>query len=210
MKLILASESEWRKRLLSWMQIAFETRVSGVDETQYTTEDADELVAMLATAKAEKVAEPFKGDDGEQVLVVGADTVIAFQGVIIGKPTDRQHARDMIGMLQGRTHDVYTGVCVINVATGERRVEVEVSQVTFDQMSEIEIERYLDTKQWQGKAGGYQILGAISPYVKQVKENVTNVIGLPLGLLQQMFAELGIDVEVSLRQVIEQETGYES
>jgi septum formation protein len=74
-------------------------------------------------------------------------------------------------------------------------------------MSEVEIDRYIKTRDWEGVAGGYQILGAINPYVREIDGNITNVIGLPLGLLKDMLLRMGVEVEVDLERVIERETG---
>ena len=196
---------------MSWMGVKVEVVVAGIEEERLEGEEPEEMVVRLATKKAEGVAEKLQATSyklQEGVLVIGADTVIVVDGEVIGKPEDKKQAREIIKRLQGREHEVITGVCVVDGESGERRAEVEKTRVAFERMSEVEIKWYLDAGEWQGKAGGYQILGAIAPYVKEIDSSVSNVIGLPLGLLQEMLNEMGMDVEVDLRQVIEKETGY--
>jgi septum formation protein len=214
MKLILASGSEWRKRLLALLDVSFGVRESGVDEEGYLIDEPDELVGTLSAAKAEAVVgqleeeRVFGSDDGGYV-VVGADTMIVAEGEIIGKPEHRTHAKEIIGKLAGKTHEIWTGVCVMN-DLGEKRVEVEKSTVRFLTMSEEQIERYLDSKEWEGKAGGYQLQGAIEPYVAEVEGSTTNVIGLPMVTLVDMLEEVGVVIEVNVRRVLEENLGCTS
>jgi septum formation protein len=211
MKLILASGSEWRKRLLSLLEIPFRVRESGVDEEGYLIDEPDDLVGTLAAVKAEAVValleeERVFGGEDEGFVVVGADTMIVAEGEIIGKPEHRAHAKEIIGKLASKTHEIWTGVCVVN-DLGEKRVEVEKSTVRFLPMSVEQIERYLDSKEWEGKAGGYQLQGAIEPYVAEVEGSTTNVIGLPMVTLVDMLEEVGVVVEVEMRRVLEENLG---
>jgi septum formation protein len=212
MKLILASGSEWRERLISWLQEPYEVVVSGVDEEQYLLDDPEELVATLAVAKARAVVGKLREgavDEREgRTVVVGADTVIVLDGEILGKPLDEAAARKMIHTLQGRSHLVLTGLSVIDLDSEELQVAVETSTVWFRDMSEKQVEEYLKTNEWEGKAGGYQILKAIDPYVEKVEGSITNVIGLPMGVLVDMLDEWGISVGTDVAAVIKRETGY--
>ena len=205
MRIVLASGSEWRKRLLVWMGLPFEVIVSNLDEDRVEGEEPEEMVARLAVNKAEEVVRNLSENDG---LVIGADTVIVVDDEVVGKPVNERHAKDIMGKLEGREHRVLTGLCVVNALTNEKRVEVEETVVVMAKMNRDEIERYIKTKDWVGKAGAYQILGAITPYVMEVRDSVTNVIGMPLGLLAEMLNGFGVDVEVDVRRVIERETGY--
>lgn len=207
MKLVLASGSEWRKKLVAMLGLPFEVMESGVDENQFEWQEPSEVVATLATMKAEVVAGKLKVSDrkrvGEGMLVIGADTVVACGGEIVGKPKDEQEAREIIGKLAGKTHEVWTGVCVVDVDTGERVVEVEKTEVEFGLMGEKQVEEYLKTKEWVGKAGAYQVQKAISRYVKEVRGSYTNVIGLPMLLLVDMLERLGVWTEVEMEEVLE-------
>lgn len=217
MKLILASESEWRKKLLSWLDIPFEVVVSGVDETGFDVEDPDELVATLAALKARAVAKKeaerrvFGADDEERVLVLSADTVVVCDGEVIGKPVDEADAKRIVKKLQGKTHEVWTGVCLIDADTDQQRVEVEKTLVTFKPMSEKEIEDYLESGDWKGKAGGYQLLKTIDRHLKDVEGSATSVIGLPLLRVEELLEDFGVPVGVAdVRTTISDQIGYTS
>lgn len=204
MKLILASQSEWRKKLLTLLQLPFEVLPSGVDESVYDVPEPEALVAMLAAAKARTVVGMLKestertlGD--ERTLVIGADTVVVHGGEIIGKPDGREDARRIISQLAGGTHEVITGVCVHELDTDEKLVEVEGSMVSFLPMSEEQVDAYLKAGDWQGKAGGYQLLRAIEKHVKDVEGSASNVIGLPLETVSQMLEEFGVGVGVDTK-----------
>lgn len=211
MKFILASGSEWRKRLLSWLNEPIEVMVSGVDESEFEDESAEELVERLAVAKAQKVRQSLTSsqlEDG-RVMIVAADTVIVFEGEVLGKPEDRDDAMRMIKRLQGTEHAVVTGVCVMDADSGEMEVAFELTVVRLRPMSTTHIEQFLDTNEWQGKAGGYQILKSIDKHIAEIEGSVTNVIGLPLLMLVEMLSELGVDVSTDVAAVIQRETGYE-
>jgi septum formation protein len=215
MKLILASGSEWRKELLSWLELPFVVVESGVDETGFPDEEPSELVARLATLKAHEVARKRqatsnKPQEEEDTLIIGADTVVVVEDSIVGKPKDRKHAQEIIGQLSGKTHEVWTGVCVIDPVTGERRVEVEVTRVTMRHITDRELKKYLDTNEWVGKAGGYQVQGSIRDYITDLEGSYTNVIGLPLLIIQDFLESLGVMVEVDVVEEIRKRTGRES
>lgn len=206
MKLILASQSEWRKKLVQLLEIPFEVMESGVDENIFPWEEPSEVVATLATMKAEKVARQIT-DNGllileERQVIIGADTVVATEGKIIGKPVNREDAERIIGQLAGKTHEVWTGICVVDPVIGERVVEVEKTEVTFRPINGKQLEKYLDTKEWEGKAGGYQVQGAIKPYIKDIVGSYTNVIGLPMVTLVEMLERVGVGVEVDIDQIL--------
>jgi septum formation protein len=217
MKLILASESEWRSRLLSWLDIPFVVVISGVDETVLEEDDADELVATLAAMKARAVARiesekrVFAADDEARVLVLAADTVVVYGGEIIGKPIDREDAKRIISLLAGKTHEVWTGVCLIDADTNQQRVEVEKTLVSFKPMSDKQIEDFLETDEWKGKAGGYQLLKSIDQHVRDIDGSATNVIGLPLLKVEELLEDFGVPVGVDdVRKTISDQIGYTS
>lgn len=212
MKFILASGSEWRKRLLSWLNEPMEVVVSGIDESEFEDESAEELVERLAVAKAQKVRQSLVSSQLTEgrVMIVAADTVIVFEGEILGKPEDRDDARRMIERLQGAGHEVMTGVCVMDADSGEIEVASEVTVVRFRPMSTVQVEQFLDTDEWQGKAGGYQILKSIDQHIAEIEGSVTNVIGLPLVMLVEMLSDLGVDVSTDISAVIQREVGYEN
>lgn len=178
--IVLASASPRRRELLQRIVADFEVLPSDSPETA-RAEDPAELVRLLAREKAELV-EKLR----PQAAVIGADTVVALDGRIFGKPADRADAERMLRLLSGREHRVLTGVCVL--APGLRREWVTESLVRFAELSEAFLEAYLDTGIYVGKAGGYGIQCEPSP-VAGYRGDYENIVGLPLGYLEKVLEE---------------------
>ena len=178
-KVILASGSPRRRELLGEMGIEFEIDVPDVDET--VAGAPDEMVKVLAERKARAVAA--KRSEG---LVVAADTLVALDGRALGKPVDDEEAKEMLSSLSGRTHDVFTGVCVMDAASGRCMVEADRTGVCFREVSNEEIESYVATGEPRDKAGAYAIQGGAGAFVSGYEGSRTNVIGLPVELLDKM------------------------
>jgi septum formation protein len=154
-------------------------RVSGVDEE--TRGDPREVAVENARRKARAVAEP-----GE--LVLGADTIVVLDGEILGKPRDAPQAREYIGRLNGRTHEVVGGIALARdgeiVATA-----LEITRVTFRQSDDATLDSYVATGEWEGRAGGYAIQGQGGALVATIEGDYLNVVGLPLERLKLLLAE---------------------
>lgn len=133
--------------------------------------------------------------------------MVSIDNQLIGKPVNRQDAKDIISKLAGRTHEIWTGICVLDADTKERVIEVERTEVSFWAVGDKELEKYLDSKDWAGKAGGYQVQGAIKPFVKDVVGSYTNVIGLPMVTLVEMLEKMGVWVEVEVEEVLAAKLG---
>ncbi len=187
MKLILASASPRRAEILRGAGIAFAVLSSAVDETLFPGESPHDVVQRLASAKAELVAARAIGP----AIVIAADTVVALEGQIIGKPRSTDDARHILEQLASRTHSVLTGVALIRLPDGERRSFVETTHVHFSALSSDEIIRYLATDEPYDKAGAYAIQGRAGRYVQRIEGCYFNVVGLPLARLSQELAELG-------------------
>ncbi len=180
MEIILASASPRRKELLEQIQIPFQIRVSDVEE-KVNTQVPHLLVQELSRQKAEAVFASCK--DREDVLVIGADTVVACDGKILGKPKDEEQAVEMLHLLQGRTHQVYTGVTLF---TGRAcKTFYEVTDVHFYPMSEAQIAEYAAGGDSLDKAGAYGIQGVCARYIRGIEGDYNNVVGLPVGRLYQ-------------------------
>ena len=177
--LILASASPRRQEILRHAGIAFETRPAEVDESPRRGEAARDYVLRLAEAKARAAARP-----GETVL--GADTVVVAAGRILGKPADGDEAKSMLRLLSGRTHDVLTGVCLLD--SGRRRTFVERTVVRFKELSEQEVQAYVDSGEPLDKAGAYGIQGRASKFVEGIEGCYFNVMGLPIARLYRLLA----------------------
>lgn len=181
-KIILASASPRRRELLTQAGIRFEVVVSDAREV-ITKSDPSQIVEELAYTKAKAVA----GLMREQAAVIGADTVVAVEGEILGKPGSEQEAFAMLSKLQGRTHQVFTGVAVIVKDTDKEEVHIfsEKTDVTMYPMEQGEIRDYIATGEPMDKAGAYGIQGRAAVFVKQIQGDYNNVVGLPIARLYQ-------------------------
>jgi nucleoside triphosphate pyrophosphatase len=193
MKLILASASPRRSQILHDAGFTFTVLSSAVDETPFTEESPQQLVQRLADAKAELVAARAVGP----AIVIAADTVVALDGSILGKPRSTDDARHMLEQLSGRTHSVITGVSLIRLPDAERCRLVETTLVHFAQMSSDDITRYLATEEPYDKAGAYAIQGRAGRHIPRVEGCYFNVVGLPLARVVDALKKLGWSEEAT-------------
>lgn len=191
-RLILASASPRRKELLKNLGYEFSIEVCDLDEKSDKIKPC-ELVMDLAKTKALAIMDMHKGED---VIVLGADTVVANESEILGKPRNLEHAKEMISSLQGKVHQVYTGVClcwndekVNQHLTFYEKTDVEVYPMTME-----EIEAYVETRECEDKAGSYAIQGLFSPYIKGISGDYNNVVGLPVARIYQEIKKLGLEI----------------
>lgn len=187
MKIVLASQSPRRKELLGRMGLEFVTQASKIDESAFDGLEARELVATLSREKAQWIARQLDGE----TLVIGADTVVVRDGAALGKPKDAEDAVAMLLSLSGRDHQVCTGV---TVCRGDRVLtQVEETQVTFRDLTETEVRRYVSTGEPMDKAGAYGIQGLGGLLVEGIRGDYSNVVGLPVCRLGQMLKDFGVD-----------------
>lgn len=183
--LILASQSPRRRQLLDEAGYVFqvvpphETAECGV----CSRETAPELVARLAFQKAQDVAVRF--DEG---LILGCDTVACCFGQILGKPEHREHAREMLRLMRGREHQVYSGVCLWRRPDNHTWGDVVVTRLIMDPLTDEQIEAYLDTDGWIGKAGAFGYQDGLD-WVHVLEGSESNVVGLPLERLAELLRE---------------------
>lgn len=209
MRLILASGSERRRELLTWLGIPFEVIASTVDESSFMEEDPVRLVLCLASAKAKAVSARVETKD-RGCLVIGADTVVYVDHEIIGKPKDKEDAVRILRKLSGKRHMVYTGVAVVNTNTGESFVDAERTQVTFRKLSDKEIADYVATGEPLNKGGAYAIQMGAKGFVTKVEGSFTNVVGLPLITLTTLMEKHGLNLRKDVSQIIFEKTGHAS
>lgn len=181
-KLVLASGSPRRTEILERAGWPHEVIVAGIDETLKPQEPAATYVQRLARSKAEAVAQKL-----ESGLVLGADTTVVIEGQILGQPADDADARRMLKLLNGRWHEVLTGVALVRVG-GETRVDYETTHVRFTEMSENEIDWYIATREPFGKAGAYGIQGKAALFIEEIQGDYFNIMGLPIRLVYELTA----------------------
>ena len=178
--LTLASSSPRRAEILTAVGWPFRTIPAGIDETRKFGESPVEYVQRLAEEKAVAVASTLQSG-----LVLGADTTVVVGDVLLGQPTDTNDARRMLALLSGKSHEVLTGVALVRVG-GETRVAYEQTRVIFAEMSEREIDWYISTGEPQGKAGAYAVQGSAALFIKEIRGDYFNVVGLPIRLVYQL------------------------
>ena len=185
-EIILASSSPRRRELLARFGYTF--RVLEPDSNAEcgicSRETPPELVARLAYQKAANVIE--KIDSG---LVLSCDTVAECVAIVLGKPENRDHAKQMLKRLRGRKHSVYSGVCLWDKVSSSRSIRVDVSHLWMERISDEQLEDYLDTEQWVGKAGAFGFQDG-PDWIRLDSGSASNVVGLPMDLLGTMLAEL--------------------
>jgi septum formation protein len=179
-KLILASSSPRRKELLDAVGWPYEAIVAGIDESLRPNEKPVAYVQRLARAKAEAVAARVQAG-----LVLGADTTVVVENQILGQPDDDDDARRMLNLLNGKWHEVLTGVAALRVG-GETRVDYETTRVRFAEMSDGEIDWYVATGEARGKAGAYGIQGAAGLFIEEIDGDYFNIVGLPIRLVYEL------------------------
>ena len=185
-KIFLASDSSRRIALLKQVGASFEVVSPGEVELDDSV-DPVEYVTGNACSKVMAVAN--KLDEG---IVVGADTVIFFDSKIFGKPGNVSEARKILNLLKGQTHSVFTGVAVYQVESKKMKKFTEETKVKFRDLDEDEIEEYLLTGEWEGKAGAYAIQGKGALLVVSIRGCFYNVVGLPLARLYEALRNCGI------------------
>ena len=173
--IVLASESPRRKYLLEQAGLQFTVVPSRFDEGSVQPTQPAETVAMLAEAKADEVSARFPNS-----WVIGADTIVSIDGRILGKPASEHQAFRMLRRLSGRTHQVFTGFCICCQTQKRRFTDIATTDVVFKQLSEEEIQWYIQTREPFDKAGAYAIQGLGTFLVRRINGSYTNVVGLPV------------------------------
>ena len=185
-KLILASKSPRRSELLRTVGWPFEAVPADIDETLRPNETAIDYVRRLAIEKAEAVAARLSTG-----LILAADTTVVVDDHVLGQPTDDEDARRMLKLLNGRWHEVLTGVALLRAGTGEGAVsDHECTRVKFSEMSAEEIDWYVATGEPGGKAGAYGIQGRAAVLIEEIQGDYFNIVGLPLRLVYELIRQI--------------------
>lgn len=184
-RIVLASASPRRLDLLRQLGLCPGVQPSKVDESS-SERDPERFVQELARRKAGRVA----ATEAAGTLVIGADTVVVRDGAILGKPKDSAAAAEMLRSLQGRAHEVYTGVALLLAGEHKERVFAAETRVFVAPMREDEIQSYVDSGEPLDKAGAYGIQGRFACYIEKIEGEYSNVVGLPLGALRKAWKAL--------------------
>jgi septum formation protein len=186
-KIILASQSPRRKKILEQVGLDFDVVVSDFDEAKIKFKTPQEMVEKLSLEKVKIIAKKYP-----KAIIIGADTTVIFKNEIIGKPKSKADAFRILRLLSGNTHEIVTGFTVIK---GNKSITKHViSKVRFKKMTEAEIKAYIATGEPMDKAGGYGIQERGSLFIESIDGDYFNVVGLPIFAVAEALKEFGIDI----------------
>ncbi len=188
-RIVLASTSPRRRELLNQIGLSFDIIPSSTLEKDIDSSDPIQGSIEAAEIKALNVAAKLSGD----VLVIAADTVVVIDGMVLGKPKDKDEAKSILRRLSGRVHEVITGFFVINVLTDKRSSGYERTRVWFRQLTEEEITSYVESGEPMDKAGAYGIQDLGSLLIKRIEGCYFNVVGLPISSLCEVLKDFGVN-----------------
>lgn len=206
-QIVLASASKGRRMLFEWFGLPFTTAITGFPEEEVKLEDFDdpaEYIQAIAVGKALMAIEQFP-----QAIVITADSGVFLDGKHYGKPNNLDEARQFLLDQSGKDVEVITAVSVVQADIGHERTEVSRSIVRFLPMGPDIIEQIIETGEAVSLAGGFDILGKIRPFIRDIQGSPSGVIGLPLFLVQDILEELGVVIEVDLRRSLFDKTGWD-
>jgi septum formation protein len=188
-ELVLASQSPRRRELLALIGLAHEVRPADIDESRLGDETPEEHCERLARGKAAALV----GRANRNAVIIGSDTIVVIDGVVLGKPADANHAARMLRTLSGRSHTVLTAVAVAR--NGQMESAVERVSVSFREIDDAEIAAYIATREPMDKAGAYGIQGYGATIVSRIEGDYFAVMGLALNLLVRLLARVGLRYE---------------
>ncbi len=188
-QVILASASPRRRELLEQIGVRAIVQSVDIDESRKPGEPVKEYVQRLAMEKAERGFSTIK--NSQKLPVVGSDTIVVIDGIVLGKPEDRQQAKEMLQQLSGQKHTVLTSVAI--VTEDKKVIDTSSSEVLFNKLELQEIEDYVATGEADDKAGSYAIQGLAAQFVKNLNGSFSGVMGLPLFETVQLLKQCGID-----------------
>ena len=183
-KFILASASPRRRELLEQLGMKFDIVVAPIDESGIDKGMSPDLyTGVLSMYKAAAVAKTLREQGRTQEIIIAADTIVYSNGEILGKPSDKEDAKRILTSLQGKEHEVYSGLCVMRIKDGYSVSRSVKTTVSFKELKEAEIDAYVKTDEPDDKAGAYAIQGKASAFIKGISGDYFNVVGLPLSEL---------------------------
>lgn len=185
-RLVLASQSPRRKEILAFAGIPFTIRAPRVEEVRLADESPEDYVRRLALEKARAV--PVAEDE----VILSADTTVVFRHHVLEKPRDPDDANRMLSLLEGKEHQVMTGICLRT--RREELVDIEVTRVWFSPLDQAEIAAYVASGEPDDKAGGYAIQGLASKFIERIEGCYFNVVGLPVALVYRRLKQIGYEL----------------
>ncbi|WP_258111802.1 nucleoside triphosphate pyrophosphatase [Alicyclobacillus sp. SP_1] len=195
LRIILASSSPRRLQICEMLGLHVTVEPSHVDEHVPSEWAVEKQVETLATQKARAIAANYS--HSPRTFILGADTLVVVDNKILGKPADRQAATQMLRLLSGRVHDVWTGTCLIDAATGKEYTHSDQTEVVFEVLSEADIVHYLATGESLDKAGAYAVQGMAAQFIQAIHGDFFTVMGLSPRVMRLLFQRAGVDLLLS-------------
>lgn len=189
-RIILASQSPRRKELLEKAGYQIEIYPPKLSEILNKNLSLDRALIDIARQKTRAFAEQFSGQFDEKLPVLTSDTMVILDGEALGKPKDREQAKEYLFNMSGRSHEVKTAILLTNFSTDSEAEAIVTTKVYFKSLSEQEVEAYLDSMEWTDKAGAYGIQGKAKDFVQSLDGSLDNVIGLPIEVLPDLLEKL--------------------
>ena len=183
-RIILASKSVDRYKILNRLNISFETLDTNINESNYKDQYSDpfDLVKELAKAKALKAKELLRSEE-IGTIIIAADTIVEFNGKIIGKAKNEIEAFQILKSLANRSHNLITGIAITSVDDTKIIIDYDTTVVTFLDLSDDDIRNYIKSDEWKGRAGAYSIRDRASLFIKEIRGSPSNVMGLPIQMI---------------------------
>jgi septum formation protein len=199
-KIVLASKSIDRRKILHRLGIQFEVLKTNVDEETYKGKISNpiELSMKLAELKATKANNLLKNKN-DDYLIIAADTIVECKGKIIGKAKSKDQAFEILKTLNNNTHYLITGIAISQTRTTKIIRDHEITKVTFMTLSDYEIQTYIDFDEWQGRAGAYSIMDKASILIKKINGSFSNIVGLPMN---KVFQILKNDFDINILSLL--------
>ena len=188
-KIILASKSKQREKLLKIIGLDFVIEKSNYEEDMSEKLPAHKLAQKLALGKAQDIAQKHK-----DAIIIGADTFVILGKEFLGKPRTSQKAREMLKKISGKKHQLITGIAIIDTKKNKIITDYEITEVWFKKLSKKEIENYIKIGEPLNKAGGYTIQGIGAIFVQKMNGNFDSAVGLPVGKVYEYLLKLGVDI----------------
>ncbi|MHA1485561.1 MAG: Maf family protein [Promethearchaeota archaeon] len=198
-KIILASKSIDRSKIFKRLNISFEILNTNINESDYKVRYSDplDLVKELAKAKVLKAKELLKSEEIGTVIIA-ADSIVEFNGKIIGKAQNEEEAFQILKALANRSHNLITGIALTRVGDSKIIIDYDTTSVTFIELSDDDIRNYVKIEEWKGRAGAYSIRDRASLFIKEIRGSPSNVIGLPM---HKIFKILKTEFNLNLFQI---------
>lgn len=200
-QIVLASQSPRRIELLGWLDTPFKAASSEFDESQIRHPKSRQLTRLLAEAKAEAVTA-----DNQGAIIIGSDAVVDFQGQTFEKPKTREQQREMLSAQFGQNARVYSSICIINTATGEKVVKSRTTNYKVARPSQKELEAYIESGQGMDKAGGFGNQDENGLFLDSLHGCYTNLLGFPLCDVAKILKSMNIPIEVNVNDIVWQRT----